>query len=284
MPEEVLIEPRPRNIALLRITGMLVVILSVAGLAVGLLLSRSLGDDLRSTVSVSQSALVAIDQTIEAVDDVIADSAASLDAASGSVESASVTAGGAAEAIEELATFLDEELPATIDSIQSSMPAAIQTANAIDGTLRTLSFFGVDYDPDQPFGESLAEVNTALSALPSELRAQSQSLGRIAPSAEELAGDTDDLAGSMGELTESLDGFSALTESYEATLAEAEVAIDRTDASVESSLWLIRALVVGMAIAGVAVGVSLLAIARSLGELQARTVIVETRDRESVEA
>lgn len=284
MPKEMLVEPRSRNVALVRITGMLVVVLSVAGLAVGLLLSRSLGDDLRSTVSVSRSALVAIDQTIEAVDDVAADTAASLEAASGSVEGASAIAGSTADAIVELATFLDEELPATIDSIQSSMPAAIQTANAIDGTLRTLSLFGVEYDPDQPFGESLAEVNTALSALPSELRAQSESLRLLAPSAEALAGETGDLADSMGELTESLDGFSELTGSYETTLAEAEVAIDQTDESVEASLWMVRALVVGMAIVGVAVGISLMAIARALGMLDARTAVVETRDKESVEA
>lgn len=284
MPEKVLVETRPRNVALVRITGMLVVVLSVAGLAVGLLLSRSLGDDLRSTVSVSRSALVAIDQTIEAVDLVAADTAASLEAAAGSVESASTTVEGAVDAIEELVTFLDEELPATIESIQSSMPAAIQTANAIDGTLSALSFFGVDYDPDQPFGESLADVNAALSRLPSELSAQSESLRLLTPSAQDLADETGALAGSMGDLTDSLEGFSALTGSYETTLAEAEVAIDRTDESVESSLWMIRALVVGMALAGVAVGISLLAIARSLGMLHTRTAIVETREEEVVEA
>lgn len=284
MPKEMPVETRPWNLALLKITGMLVVVLSVAGLAVGLLLSRALGEDLRSTVSVSRSALLAIDQTIEAVDQVAADTAASLDSASGSVESASTTVEGAVDAIEQLAIFLDEELPATIESIQSSMPAAIQTANAIDGTLSALSFFGVDYDPDEPFGESLAEVNTALSRLPSELSAQSESLRRLTPSAQELADETGALASSMGELTESLDGFSALTESYQTTLAEAEIAIDRTGDSVEATLWMIRALVVGMAIAGVAVGISLLAIGRALGELRARTVLVETSEEETVEA
>jgi len=284
MPKEILVEPRPRNVLLLRVTGILVVALSVAGLAVGLLLSRSLGDDLRSTVSVSRSALVAIDQTIDAVDDVAADTAASVDSASGSVESASMTVEGAVNAIEELVTFLDEDLPATIESIQSSMPAAIQTANAIDGTLSALSFFGVEYDPDQPFGESLADVNAALSRLPSELSAQSESLRLLKPSAEELADETGALAGSMDELTESLEGFSALTGSYETTLAEAEVAIDRTDESVEASLWMIRALVVGMALAGVAVGISLLAIARALGMLHTRTALVEARHKETVEA
>ena len=284
MPKNAPVEARPRNVAQIRITGALVAVLSVAGLVVGLLLTRSLGDDVRATVSVSRSALEAIDLTVEAVDLVAADTAASLDSASGSVESASATVDGAVVAIEELTDFLDEELPETIESIQSSMPAAIQTANAVDGTLRALSFFGVDYDPEQPFGESLADVNRALAELPGELSVQSESLRRLIPTTEELADETGALSSAMEELTESLEGFTVLTESYETTLAEAQVAIDRTDESVEASLWMIRALVIGMATAGVAVGLSLFAIARSLDALHTRTVLVETHEEETVEA
>lgn len=249
----------------------------------GLLLTKSLGDDVRSTVSVTQSALEAINQTIEAVDEVAAETAASLESASASVDSASVTVEGAVDAIEQFTDFLDEDLPATIESIQTSMPAAIQTANAIDGALSALSFFGVDYDPEEPFGESLSRVNTALASLPAELRGQSESLRQLIPSAEELVVETGDLSESMGELTESLAGFTTLTESYEATLIEAQVAIDRTDDSVESSLWLIRALIIGMAVAGVAIGMSLIVIARSLDTIFPEPVDHDEIDLESVE-
>lgn len=262
---------------------MLVVVASLAGLAVGLLLTKSLGDDVRSTVSVTRSALEAINQTIEAVDTVADETAASLDSASASVDSASVTVEGAVDAIEQFTDFLDEELPATIESIQTSMPAAIQTANAIDGTLRALSLFGVDYDPDEPFGESLSRVNTALASLPSELRAQSEALRQLTPSAEELVAETGDLSESMGELTESLAGFTILTDSYEATLLEAQVAIERTDDSVESSLWMIRALIIGMAVAGVAIGMSLVVIGRSLDAIYQDQGDHENTELEGVE-
>lgn len=280
---------RSRGAGLAKLTGTLVCLLSVAGLALGLLLARSLGDDLRSTVSVSRSALDAIRQTIEAIDGVVADTAASLDSASGSVDSASAAMEDAVTALEQTADFLEEELPTTIESIQAAMPAAIQTANAIDGTLSALSLFGVDYDPDEPFGESLGRVNTALATLPGELRAQSESLRLLTPSAEELSNDVEELSGSMEELTENLQGFTSLTAGYETTIAEAGVVIDQTDNSVERSLWLIRALIVGMAIAGGLIGVSLIAIGRSLDALHARTVIVDThevdeREQETVEA
>jgi chromosome segregation ATPase len=259
---------------MIRSTGVIVIVLSVAGLLLGLQLTRSLADDLRSTVTVSQSALMAIDQTIEAVDGIAADTATSLETASESIDSASANVEGAMVAVEQMADFLDEDLPDTIESIQSAMPAAIQTAAAIDTTLSALSLFGVDYDPEEPFGQSLARVNAALASLPAELRTQSESLSLMVPSAEDLAGETADLSRSVADLSDRLAGFTDLTESYQTTLVEAEAAIEQTDASVDTSLWLIRALVAGMALAGVLVGVGLLATGRSLDDLHAATAVV----------
>lgn len=269
---------------MIRSTGAIVIVLSVAGLLLGLHLTRSLADDLRSTVAVSQSALVAIDQTIDAVDGIAADTASSLDAASESIDSAAVNVEGAMVAVEQMADFLDEDLPDTIESIQTAMPAAIQTAAAIDATLSALSLFGVDYDPDEPFGQSLARVNTALALLPIELRAQSESLRLMIPSAEALAAETADLSTSVADLSDRLTGFTDLTESYQTTLVEAEAAIEQTDSSVEASLWLIRVLIAAMAVAGVLVGAGLLAIGRSLDDLQAATAAVAMPKEETVEA
>lgn len=267
MPSEEPDSPPPERAELVRFTGLAVIFLSITGLIVGLLLTRSLGDDLGSTVSVSRSALEAINETIEVVDMVAADTASSLESAAGSVDSASATIEGAISSIEQMADFLDEELPSTIESIQATMPAAIQTATAIDSTLSTLALFGVDYEPDEPFGESLASVSVALISLPMELRAQSESLRSLLPSAEQLATETGDLSDAMGELTQSLEGFTTLTERYETTLLEANLVIDRTDVSVDRSLWLIRGLVLIVAVAGVGVGIALISVARSLETL-----------------
>lgn len=284
MPSEEPLSPRPDRTGLVRFTGLAVIFMSITGLIVGLLLTRSLGDDLGSTVSVSRSALEAINETIEVVDVVARDTAASLESAAGSVDSASTTVEGAISSIEQMADFLDEELPSTIESIQATMPAAIQTANAIDSTLSTLALFGVDYDPDEPFGESLARVSVALVSLPFELRAQSESLRSLLPSAEQLATDTGELSDSMGELTRSLEGFTTLTERYETTLVEADLVIDRTDASVDRSLWLIRGLVLIVAVAGVGVGIALISMARSLETLAEDLARIESPDQESVQA
>ena len=162
-------EPIPRRVrAGLTDAGVTTIAASVVGLALGLVLVGALADDLRATVSLSRSAIGAIGDTIEVLDDAAERIDESLDAAAGSVSSASATAEATAEALQEVASFLEGELPEQLESIRQSMPAAIQAAGAIDGTLRALSLFGVDYSPDEPFDDSLRRVETALSGLPDD--------------------------------------------------------------------------------------------------------------------
>jgi ABC-type transporter Mla subunit MlaD len=254
-----------------RYAGLATVLLSVFGLVLGLFLVESLSSDFRSSVSVSQSAIDAISETIEAVDDVADGTSQSLSSASTSVSGVSSTVDATASAIEGVADFLDQELPETLESVSTAMPAAIQAANAVDGTLRALSLFGVDYDPEEPFGESLSRIETALAALPDQLRTQSATLRLLIPSAAGLAEEADNLSVSIKGLTDSLDGFTNLTGSYRVTLGEARATIERTSESVDDRIWLIRIVIIVAGATGVAVGIALISMGRTLDSLYALT-------------
>jgi hypothetical protein len=258
---------RPKAGLRTRLIATVIVALSLVGTAVGLVIVQTLSTDARSSVSVSKSALDAISKTIDAVDDVASSTSASLDATSISVGSASATLDGAASTIEGVADFLESDLPDTVESIQMSMPAAIQTANAVDGTLRALSLFGVDYDPDESFGESLSRVNEALAALPDDIRIQSDALRLLTPSAQELADNTTDLSSSLEDLQQGLRGFTSLTDTYEITITEAEATVDATGDSIDTSIWLVRALIIGAGIVGVLIGVLFWSVGRRLEDL-----------------
>lgn len=269
------LKARPNAATFAGYAGLVVSALSVVGLVIGLILIQSLSGDLRGSVSVSRSALEAISRTIEAVDEVAVDTAASIDSASQGVERASETTENAVATLEGVASFLDEEIPETIESITASMPAAIQAANAVDRTLRALSVFGVDYDPEEGFGESLASVNEALESLPTELRAQSESIRELVTSSRGLVDDTERIALSIQNLSESLEGFTQLTATYEETIAEAQTTIEETDNSIDSSLWMMRLLLIAASIAGVVTGLVLFVLGRDVaalhGELASHT-------------
>jgi hypothetical protein len=268
-------EPSPRRVrAGLTAAGVITIAASLVGLVLGLVLVGALADDLRATVSLSRSAIGAIGDTIAVLDDAAGRIDESLDAAAGSVSSASATADATADALQEVATFLETELPDQLDSIRQSMPAAIQAAGAIDGTLRALSLFGVDYSPDEPFDDSLRRVETALSGLPDDLRRQSESLRRLAPAADELSAEADRLAVALTGLREDLGSLDGLTDSYLVTVEQAETTIADTESSLAGTAWLLRALLIAAAVAGLAVGGALIVIGRTLVPV----VVIEETD------
>jgi prefoldin subunit 5 len=248
---------RPVGADVAKYGGIAIGVLSVVGLIVGLILVQSLSGYARATVSVSQSALGAISQTIAAVDDVALDTSASMAAASRSVEEASSTLDEAMGSLEGLGSLLEEEIPETIESMRRSMPAAIQAAESVDATLRTLSLFGVDYSPDEPFGESLGRIDRALAPLPGELRTQSESIQELIESGDSMVGEIDSLSTTMDDLEESLTGFTSLATTYGSTVAEAEARIEEADGSIGGRLWMLRTMLVIAAIVGMGVGVVL---------------------------
>jgi hypothetical protein len=255
----------PRRVrAGLTVAGVTTIVASLVGVILGLVLVGSLAGDLKATMSLSRSTVDAVGETIDVLDDAAGRIDESLDAAVGSLEGVSATALTAATGLEDVAVFLEDQLPEKLESIRQSMPAAIQAAGAIDGTLSALSFFGVDYSPDEPFDDSLRRVETALTGLPDDLRSQSETLRALVPAATELSVESDRLARALEALQLDLGDLQDLTDSYQITVRQAEATIRDTEASLDETTRLLRAMVITAAIAGLAVGSALIVIGRTL--------------------
>ena len=181
----------------------------------------------------------------------------------------------AAGQLEDVADFLDGELQANIEAIHGSMPAAIQAASAIDATLRALSLLGVDYNPDEPFDVSLMAVEAALADLPSQLGAQAEAIRALVPVSREFAGDAATMAESFSSLAVELATSKELIDSYRATLAQAEGVVDQTGSSLTANIWLIRLMIVMMALTGAGLAIGMIVLGRGLGAVP-EVVTVET--------
>lgn len=272
--------PHLRRVRAVRWTGIVVAVLSLLGLIAGLIVAGSLANDYRATVSVSRSAIQAIGDTVEAVDDIAAATGESMASAARSIDGASATLDQAVLALEEVAAFLEDDLPADLESVRTAMPAAIQAADAIDGTLRALTLFGVDYDPEEPFGESLTRIDTALAGLSEEIRVQADALRALIPSATGLADETEQLSRSVDELSAGVSRLTGLADGYQETVDEAEATIERTGDSVESRIWLLRLMIVAFGVAGIGVGLALVMVAAALAgaPVATRPALVEAVD------
>jgi len=265
----------PQRVRLgLTVAGVATIVASLAGLVLGLVVVGSMAGDLKATMSLSRSTVGAVGDTIDVLDDAAGRIDESLDAAVGAISGASATALTAATGLEDVAGFLEDQLPEQLESIRQSMPAAIQAAGAIDGTLRALSLFGVDYSPDEPFDDSLRRVEAALTGLPDDLRSQSETLRALVPAAGELSAESDRLARALEALQGDLGNLQDLTDSYQITVSQAEATIEDTETSLDETTWLVRAMVIAAAIAGLAVGSALIVIGRVL----APAVVVDEPD------
>ena len=244
--------------------GVLALVTSLVGLVLGLLLVDSVSNDLGGSVGLSESAVLAVEETLDLLEAVALEVDEGLAAASESIGGAAEGVDEAAGRLEEVADFLDGDLQTNIEAIHSSMPAAIQTASAIDATLRTLSLLGVDYDPDEPFDESLIAVEAALADLPSQLGAQADAIRALVPVSREFARDATTMSESFASLAVELSHSQELIDSYRATLVQAEGVVDQTGSSLTANLWLIRLMIVMMGMTGAGLAVGMIVLGRGL--------------------
>lgn len=240
---------------------------SLVALVIGLLLVESLFADLSASFRVSESAIEALGETVEVVDGSVSRIDDSLDAASASLVSVATAADIATGALEDVAVFLEEDLPADVEAILVAMPAAIQTAEAVDGTLSALAFFGVDYDPEEPFDDSLRRVEDALAEMPDELRAQSATIRALIPALAQLGEQTGGLAQAVLEIEGDLTDIHELVASYRITVEQAQTSIEETTSNLGEKAWLLRLMLFILALGGVAVGLALISMGRTLDEL-----------------
>jgi len=254
--------------------GVLALVTSLVGMVLGLVLVDSVSGDLGGSVGLSESALQSADETLDLLEGVAAEVDDGLAAAAESIGGAAEGVDNAAGQLEDVADFLDGELQANIEAIHGSMPAAIQAASAIDATLRALSLFGVDYNPDEPFDVSLMAVEAALADLPNQLGAQAEAIRALVPVSREFAGDAATMAESFSSLAVELATSKQLIDSYRATLAQAEGVVDQTGSSLTANIWLIRLMIVMMALTGAGLAIGMIVLGKGLGAAP-EVVIVE---------
>ncbi len=184
--------------------GVFMIVAGVIGLILGMLLVGSLTRDFRASLDVSRSAIGTIGETVEMIAQVNEAASGTLGSASTAAESAADSTRDAVVGLEDLAVFMEEDLPADLAAIRSALPGAIDAADAVDTTLGALSLTGVDYAPDEPFGESLRRIEQALDQLPEEVRTQGTSFGLLVPSARSMADDVEELDAGLEELNSAL--------------------------------------------------------------------------------
>lgn len=137
----------------------------------------------------------------------------------------------------------------SLDAALETLPALISTGRVIDNTMQALSFVGVDYDPETPLDESLADLEASLAPLPDQIRDQVELLEDVQADLEEIAGDGRDLSAVL--LNTRLDMMSAerVLRSASANAESAAQRVEKIEARIDTYDTLGKVAVVAVSLA-----------------------------------
>lgn len=226
----------------------------VAG-AIGILVVWAFADSMDRSLTVTANAVAAADDTVRLAAETVAVVSESFDTL---VPAANLAAGSfedAAGVIGDTSSVITAEVPAALDAVLAALPAVESAAGIIDAALSALSFFGVDYNPEVPFDEAVAEVAAAIEPLPDQLRAQAEPLDRLATDFEEFGAASAAMSQDLATLQIQLDEASRLLTEYAATATDASLVVSEIQDNLRWQRWLMI-----LAVAIVAVGFAVLQI------------------------
>jgi hypothetical protein len=196
---------------LVRLGSAILAVTALSASVAGWLALNVIDTTLTLVPGISQTAEPS-DDLLDAVDQALVEVRATLEVVGGITDRVADSTDDAAAIMNEIAVLSTGQIPDALTALQDSMPALIDTANVIDNTMQTLSFLGVDYDPDKPLDDALREVETQLDGLPETIAEQGD---RIQDLVEEIR-----LTGSDTAL------IGARLEAIGGNLADAEATID----------------------------------------------------------
>jgi X-X-X-Leu-X-X-Gly heptad repeat protein len=217
------------------IIGLVGIVLSVAGARSGYRLIDEMSANLDSNLQLTIHSLQTVNQSLQLTRTTVQQISDGL----GTMET---TASHAATSLDETRPMLRQisqitsgDLADGLETLQDGMPDLIEVAATIDETLTTLSRFridrtilgiplrydlGINYNPEQPFAESVEEIGTSIEGLPEELRSLESYFedtdGNVATISDDLA----TIAGDVATIRDGLDGLHPLLDEFSATITE----------------------------------------------------------------
>lgn len=233
---------------LMRTVGMIGVLAGIGAIAIGLWLLYDLDAVFAQSLELTADSLVTVDSSLGVATE-------SVQLVGAGVGDAEETSRGLQESLvegsgllRETATLTRTGVAESLESFERSLPALIQVAGTIDSTLRAVDQLpvGPEYDPDEPFDDSLRTLQRNLAGLPDELREQADAIDEAGDNLAAVGRQSVDIANAMRDVRMSLDDAGQVLAEYKTTTSQASALIEGTRADLERRLWILRALVVAL--------------------------------------
>ena len=230
----------------MRTVGIAGVVSGLAAIAVGLWLIQDLDVLLRRSLTLTTESLTTVDSSLMVAAEsvtVVGDGLADAEHTSRGLED-SLADGSAL--LRETARLTRSDIATSLESFERSLPALIQVSGTVDRTLRAVDNLpvGPEYDPAEPFDETLLALQQDLDGLPEGLRDQADAIDAAGDNLGSVGRQSVEISDAIAEVRASLTETGRVLDEYQATTGQARDLLADTRSDLNRRLWVLRALVI----------------------------------------
>ncbi|MBW3605772.1 MAG: hypothetical protein KY460_12870 [Actinobacteria bacterium] len=231
---------------IMRAVGIVGVLAGIAAIAAGLWLVQDLDVLLGRSLRLTTESLTAVDSSLTVAVDTVEVVGSGLANAEQTSRGLDATLVDGADLLDETGRMLRGDVASSLESVERTMPALIQVGGTMDSTLRALAQLpvGVEYDPEEPFDETLRALQNDLDGLPEDLRTQADTVDDAGDNLRLVGRQGADIATSIADVRTSLTEASDVLGDYRATAGEARDLMAQTSDDLDRRLLVVRILIV----------------------------------------
>ena len=237
----------PRAPRVLRTIAVIGVVVAIIGTIVIWTFLGNLEETTDRSLLIGEQVTVTLTETIDVADQVLAaidDGLVTIESTLTTVDEVLQSTAGLAEATGSLAATL----PTSFDGIDAALATVQQLGETVDSTLQALSSipFGPDYDPETPFPEAVADLRAVLQPIGDDLAQISSELQNFADGSGQMTSEIDALVSDLQNTREALSGIDGLLDQYRDATADAAELAAETRGNLETSMTLMRVVLVAL--------------------------------------
>lgn len=251
-----------------RIFGLIMLLIGILGVVLSVIITNSVRQMMDNLGQGLDRTLVRATESLDTVSDTLSLTKTTVGQVQDSLDTVETTADNLGQTISETRPLLDqisqvasEDVPDGIDQFQAAIPDMAEAASAIDTTLRTLNSFeidtsilgipiqydlGINYEPQQPFDETVNQIGTSLEDIPPRLRTlriyinvADENLDEVSQNLFTIGDNLDTISGSVAEFDPLLDDYAQMVTETSDSLRQARSNTARQVESIKRTLTLL---------------------------------------------
>jgi len=223
-----------------RLLGLIVLLVSV--ILIALLIGGAffvgqavdaVADGLDNVLTFTTDTLGTVSLTLDQTKATIAEANNTLDTAAEATINLSRTVSNMGPVMDSTTKVVSQDVPGSIEAIQATIPNIVQVAGVVDLALTKLSEFGInqtipipfnpitldfdlgiDYEPEEPFDETISALGDSLEGMPEELRSLQGDLEILTADLELISGNIETAAGDIEAINNEVALFIPIIDEY----------------------------------------------------------------------